>query len=89
MSDRFQKKADLEVNQVPDGYVIYQSDRERVHFLNSSAAAIFELCDCEHTVAEIANILQIAFDLEALPSDELKTSVESLLAEGLIQPCTK
>ena len=43
MSDRFQKIADLEINQVPDGYVIYQADRDRVHFLNSTAAAVLEL----------------------------------------------
>lgn len=89
MSDRFNKIPDLEINQVPDGYVIYQSERDRVHFLNSTAAAILELCDGQHSLLEIAGILQVAYELPAAPEDDLKTSVESLVAEGLVVPCTK
>ena len=87
MSARFNKVPDLEINQVPDGYVIYQPDRDRVHFLNSTAAAVLELCDCEHSVEEIAGIFQAAYELDAAPEAELKNSVESLIAEGLLQPC--
>ncbi len=88
MTERFKKIADLEINQVPDGYVIYQPDRDRVHFLNNTAAAILELCDGEHTLQEIAAILQAAYELDAAPEEDLKSSVSSLVAEGLILPCT-
>ena len=35
----------LDVNEVPDGYVIYQTAADRVHYLNKTAAIVFELCD--------------------------------------------
>ena len=35
----------LDVNEVPDGYVIYQTEADRVHYLNKTAAIVFELCD--------------------------------------------
>jgi Coenzyme PQQ synthesis protein D (PqqD) len=87
MSERFRKIPNLEVNEVPDGYVIYQSDRDRVHFLNSTAAAILELCDSEHSLEDIAEILKAAYDLDAAPEEDIRRSVESLVAEGLILPC--
>jgi hypothetical protein len=88
LDTRFQKTSGLEINQVPDGYVVYQAERDRVHFLNSTAAAILELCDCEHSLADIAGIFQEAYELEAAPAAEVSASAESLVAEGLIQPCT-
>ena len=88
-STRLNKLPNLEINQVPDGYVIYQPDRDRVHFLNSTAAAILELCDCEHSIEDIGGILQAAYELDTVPEEEVRNSVESLIAEGLVQPCTE
>ena len=53
MTHRYSKVPDLDTAQVPDGYVVYLSNREKVFFLNNTAAAILELCDGEHTLEEI------------------------------------
>ena len=38
----------LDVNQVKDGLIVYDPARDRVHYLNNTAAAIFTLCDGDH-----------------------------------------
>lgn len=87
LSARYLQTAKLEVNQAPDGYVVYQSDPDRVHFLNMSAAVILELCDGEHSLQEIIDILQSAYDLDTPPLEDFKASVTNLVTEGLIKQC--
>jgi hypothetical protein len=84
---RFEPVAGLEINEVPDGYVIYERVGERVHFLNSTAALLFELCDGAHSVADIQAIVATAFELgsdhPALASD----GIADLRREGLVREC--
>ncbi len=87
--DAFVKAPDLEVNQVPDGYIVYQTTRDHVHYLNPVASVVFELCDAENSVADIGDLLRDAYQLPAVPEEELTASLERLVAEGLILPCTK
>jgi hypothetical protein len=86
-SARYQRDPELEINQAPDGYVIYKTDPDRVHFLNTTAAVILELCDGEHSLQEILDIIREAYDLEAAPRKAFEESVANLVAEGLIKPC--
>jgi len=79
----------FERSEVPDGYVIYDNSREYVHFLNLTAAAIFELCDGRGSVDTIAGIFQDAFDLPTLPKDEIEACLASLVSQGLIEPCSR
>ena len=51
--DVYVKADGHEFNPVPDGYVIYQSGRDRVHFLNPTAVIVYELCDGRHSVEQI------------------------------------
>ncbi|MEP6564104.1 MAG: PqqD family protein [Mesorhizobium sp.] len=88
-SDRFEKATNLEISQVPDGYVVYQTERDHVHYLNNVAAVIFELCESENTVEDIGAILQSAYELDSVPEDELQASMERLVEEGLIVSCSK
>lgn len=88
MSARFAKSPDIEINHAPDGYVIYQSGLDRVHFLNTTAAVVLELCDGEHSLQEIVDILRAAYELDDVPLEEFEVSVSNLVTEGLIQPCT-
>jgi UDP-N-acetyl-D-mannosaminuronate dehydrogenase len=83
---RFPRIADnIEINQVEDGYVIYQADQDRVHYLNKSAVVVLESCTGENTLEEIERILQEAFDLPEVPKKEVAECLESLYQEGLIQ----
>lgn len=87
MSQRYCKIPDLDTEQVPDGYVVYQSAREKVFFLNNTAAVILELCDGAHSLDEIAAILKAAYELDELPQEAFQASVSNLISEGLITPC--
>jgi hypothetical protein len=82
----YRRAEDLECNEVPDGYVIYDNAREDVHFLNLTAAAVFELCDGENDAASIAAIVQDAFGLPAPPNGDVEACLASLHSQGLIAP---
>ena len=84
---RYAKTSGLEVNEVPDGYVVYHASKDKVHFLNPVAAVIFELCDGNHTTADIRSILVDGYDLPAFPDQEFETALGNMLTEGLIAPC--
>jgi hypothetical protein len=87
MTDRYAQTKDVEVNKVPDGYVIYHAAKDRVHFLNMTAAVIFELCDGAHSLSEIEAILVEVYELTDFPRSAFLTCVDNLIKEGLIVPC--
>jgi hypothetical protein len=77
----------LELSQVPDGYVIYQVRRDRVHFLNPTAVAVYELSAAGVAAPEIELYLQQAYDLTELPTDMVRDCITMLVTEELIRPC--
>lgn len=83
-TDRPDKTAGLEINAVTDGYIVYQADRDRVHYLNQTAAIVFELCDGRNDIADLARIIQQAWQLEAPPIEEVTDCLDALRREGLI-----
>jgi hypothetical protein len=74
----------LEINAVEDGYIVYQPERDRVHYLNPTAALILELCNGRNAESELPELLQSAFELSAPPAGEVQTCLQTLRAEGLI-----
>ena len=75
---------EIEINQVEDGYVIYQAEKDRVHYLNSSAVLMLEGCTGNNSVSEIAQIVQEAFGLSESPEKDVKDCLDTLLKERLI-----
>jgi len=75
----------LEVHDVPDGYIVYHSERDCVHYLNTTAAVIFEFCDGEREPDEIVARVAKAFDLAPSAHEQIRAGLDSLLKEGLIQ----
>jgi Coenzyme PQQ synthesis protein D (PqqD) len=73
----------LDVNDVPDGYVIYQTAADRVHYLNRTAAIVFELCDSRGVDDIIARVCQM-FEVEGTAHGEIEACIQSLLKEGLV-----
>lgn len=84
MSEQPRQVPGIEVNQVPDGYVLYQPDRDRIHYLNHTAAIVFEFCNGRHSGEEIVRLLQQAYDLTAPPKAEIEACLADLRREGLI-----
>ncbi len=77
--------AGLDVEETDEGYIIYEPDRDRVHFLNATAALILELCNGENSVVEIADLVQQAFELPDAPMQAVKDVLTQMGDEGLLQ----
>lgn len=76
--------SDIEMTRVPDGAMVYQTARERVHFLNPTALIILELCSLNKTAQEIEAFVADAFGLAASPGDVVYDCLASLVDEGLV-----
>lgn len=83
---RLERKAGIEVRAAPDGVVVYDSGRDRVHYLNRTAALLLEICDGKLRAADLPPLLAAAFELEAEPTDDVEACVARLLDEGLLVP---
>lgn len=79
----------LEVHEVPDGYIIYQTARDRVHYLNMTAAVIFEFCDGRRDRADIISRVAMAFELPPRAHEEVATCLNSLMREELLKSISK
>ena len=89
MNATLTQASNLEVHDVPDGYIVYQSERDRVHYLNKTAAIIFEFCDGKRQPEDIVARVAKAFELGPSAHDEIRAGLDSLLKEGLIQSSSK
>jgi hypothetical protein len=84
MSEAAKRADGLEINQVADGYVVYQPSRDQVHYLNHTAAVILELCDGVTTLDEIAEVLRESYALPERPMQEVLDCVAELRSGGLL-----
>ncbi len=74
----------LEINQVADGYVVYQKSKDRVHYLNQTATVVLELCNGKNDADKIASLLRSAYGLAGDPAEEVANCLAQLRREGLI-----
>ena len=78
------RNPDLETREVPEGFVVYDPARDRLHFLNGSATFVLECCDGATRVDELPALLGAAFRLDADPLVEVDACLARLVAEGLV-----
>ena len=83
-TDRPTRVDGLEINEVDDGLVLYQPGPGQVHYLNNTAAFVFELCSGRHTIGEIAASMANAFSMPAPPIDTVVQCVEQLRGKGVL-----
>ena len=83
----FSLTASCETSFMADGIVVYQTDREKVHYLNPTAAIVYRLCGERVSVEKTVEYLQKTFSLPEPPRGEVHQCIEQFLAEGLIEPC--
>ena len=81
---RYVTAQDVQPNEVPDGYVIYDKKRNEVHYLNTTAVIVYQLCDGKRSVGDIAEFIKEAYELDK--PVELGECIESLLKAELICP---
>lgn len=79
----------LEIHEVPDGYIVYQTLQDRVHYLNKTAAIIFEFCDGSLEGDDVVTRVATVFDLRASGHDEIRAGLDSLVREGLVLSSSK
>ena len=72
----------MEINEVPDGYVIYDKVSDHVHYLNPTAAIIYQMSDGNRTVGDITEFMKSAF--EACKEADVHLSIEDMIKAGLI-----
>jgi hypothetical protein len=80
----------LVVERVDDEVLVYDLERDKAHCLNETAAVVFEGCDGERSVAELAERVSarsgVAVDEEVVWRALVRLSDEHLLAEPLSPP---
>ena len=82
----YPRQADgIEINKVADGYVVYQPDRDRVHYLNHTAAIVLELCDGQIAAGSMPQILKEAYNLPEPPEAEVAECMKMFFEEELVK----
>jgi len=89
MSEVMVQAPDVEVHEVPDGYIVYQGAADNVCYLNKTAAITFEFCDGKLAADEIVARVAKAFDLGISAHAEIRGCLDSLMKEGLVISNTK
>ncbi len=76
--------AGLAATEASDGLIVFERSRDRIHELNDTAAVVFTLCNGEHTVARLIELVQEAYELPDPPTDEVRQCLAHLYSEGLL-----
>jgi hypothetical protein len=84
MNSKPRRVEGIELERMADGFMLHQADRERVHYLNHTAAIVLELCDGERDEDAIARELQNLYELTEVPHAEVAACLASLLEELII-----
>jgi hypothetical protein len=74
----------LDLNETDDGLIIYVPATDRVHYLNSTASVVLQLCDGSRSSAEIAAEVGELFQLAVAPVAETEDCLQRLGHEGLV-----
>jgi hypothetical protein len=84
MSELSSRVDDIDIVEVADGFVVYHPARDRVHFVNHTAAVVLELCDGTKSDAEIASVVQHCYELPEPPEVEVAECLAQFRGEGLV-----
>lgn len=74
-----------DIHEAADGFVVYQAEDGQVHFFNNTALVIFEMCDGEHGIEDIADYVRDAFNLKEAPLQEVEETVSQFVEKGLVR----
>jgi hypothetical protein len=79
------KTGDFEPAEFEEGFMVYQAEKDRVHYMNPMAVLILELCTGENTPERIAEVLKQSFHLPEAPMNEVRQTLTTLEGEELIK----
>jgi len=77
----------VKLEELDDGCILYDTEKDEVHSLNSTAASIWICCDGKHSVKEIVDVVEKCFKSESkiVPRDIIKT-IENFSKKELLTP---
>lgn len=78
------RSEELEIEPAADGFIVYQADRDRVHYLNHTAALVLEMCAGALPAGGIGALLARLYSLGEPPQGDVESALRELTAEGLI-----
>lgn len=82
---KYSKNPEVETEDVDGELIVLNAAAGQVHKLNPTAAFIFELCDGQHTDADIAAIISEEADISLeLASKDVQQTLASLKELGVI-----
>ncbi len=55
----------VELEELDDGCILYDTEKDEVHSLNSTAASIWTCCDGKHSIKEIVDVVEKYFKTES------------------------
>jgi hypothetical protein len=84
LPEQVEQAPGLEVHEAQDGLVVFNPATDRVHHLNSTAAALFELCAEARSGEELTNLITDLYELENPPAEAVDEGLRQLLAEGVL-----
>lgn len=81
------RRSDVSVEEIGDETLLYDAHAGTVHVLNSTARLVWDLCDGEHTVSEIAEAIEAHFSVPAERDvlDDVRNTLASLVHKGLLR----
>ena len=86
MTDRPRRKANLTEDEMDEDLLIVDFRGSQIHVLNPAAAAIWELCDGQYTVEQIAALMagHLGLPNERVQQDVAKV-VDEFREKGLVE----
>lgn len=80
-------RPDLLFKELADGGLIYEPQTDSLHSLNASSSFIWSLCDGEHTLNEIIQLIHNSFtQFTASPEEAVFTAIEQFHQLNLLLP---
>ncbi len=81
------KKDGILARKTGDEWVLYDSDNKSVHIVNATAQFVWQLCDGSHTLIDIAQQMQEAFQVPE--GTDVKQSLDKIIktfsAKGILK----
>jgi len=75
----------LDINPAEDGYIIYQPEFDRVHYLNATAVLILELCTGQNSEQDIVDLIKSQYGIEESAAETVRETLTKMKSEGLLK----
>jgi aminopeptidase-like protein len=79
-------RSDVMTREIRNQKVLFDHVSQTSHVLNETAEFVWNLCDGEHTVTEMAEEVRLAFDVpeDVDLADDIQRAINLLLKKGLL-----